>query len=270
MTSFTPAVDLVWQIAASEVGHARQEVIEPQHLLIGMCKLTDFRRPDHLSRLGMDAAAVASTQIEIEALLQLFAGAGLNPTGTRRELRRSLGIGSHPTNIGERRAVHRSPLSRQIFARADALARENGAVATRLTDLLAALLELAQPTVGVWLHDRSIDVARLYESARSSGSGAIAIVQPAPKVAQEERFTPSTPRAQSSPPALPPALTRYGIDLVQLAREGKIARVVARDNEMLQVARALSRATRNFPLLIGKPGVGKTAVIDGLAWRIAH
>lgn len=65
-------------------------------------------------------------------------------------------------------------------------------------------------------------------------------------------------------------LTKYGQDLVERAREGKLDPVIGRDNEIRNVIRILSRKTKNNPVLIGEPGVGKTAIAEGLALRIVR
>jgi ATP-dependent Clp protease ATP-binding subunit ClpB len=64
------------------------------------------------------------------------------------------------------------------------------------------------------------------------------------------------------------ALQKYGVDLVALARNGKLDPVIGRDTEIRSVIRILSRKTKNNPVLIGEPGVGKTAIVEGLAHRI--
>jgi ATP-dependent Clp protease ATP-binding subunit ClpB len=64
------------------------------------------------------------------------------------------------------------------------------------------------------------------------------------------------------------ALEKYGIDLVALARKGKMDPVIGRDEEIRRTVRILSRKTKNNPVLIGEPGVGKTAIVEGLAQRI--
>lgn len=64
------------------------------------------------------------------------------------------------------------------------------------------------------------------------------------------------------------ALEKYGCDLVDLARKGKLDPVIGRDSEIRRVIRILSRRTKNNPVLIGEPGVGKTAIVEGLAQRI--
>ncbi|MGZ4864213.1 MAG: ATP-dependent chaperone ClpB [Halobacteriota archaeon] len=66
------------------------------------------------------------------------------------------------------------------------------------------------------------------------------------------------------------ALQRYGIDLVDRARQGKLDPVIGRDEEIRRVMQVLSRRTKNNPVLIGEPGVGKTAIAEGLALRIAE
>jgi ATP-dependent Clp protease ATP-binding subunit ClpB len=65
------------------------------------------------------------------------------------------------------------------------------------------------------------------------------------------------------------ALEKYGLDLTARAREGKIDPVIGRDEEIRRVIQVLSRRTKNNPVLIGEPGVGKTAIVEGLARRIA-
>ena len=64
------------------------------------------------------------------------------------------------------------------------------------------------------------------------------------------------------------ALSKYGHDLVKEVKDGKIDPVIGRDEEIRRVIEILSRKTKNNPVLIGEPGVGKTAIVEGLAWRI--
>jgi len=78
------------------------------------------------------------------------------------------------------------------------------------------------------------------------------------------RVTTKTPEATYE------VLEKYGSDLVKLAREGKLDPVIGRDDEINRVIRILSRKTKNNPVLIGEPGVGKTAIAEGLAQRIVR
>ncbi|MDQ1348085.1 MAG: Type secretion system ATPase TssH, partial [Acidobacteriota bacterium] len=74
----------------------------------------------------------------------------------------------------------------------------------------------------------------------------------------------------TEPEAAYEALEKYGVDLVKQARSGKLDPVIGRDAEIRRVIRILSRKTKNNPVLIGEPGVGKTAIVEGLAQRIVR
>jgi ATP-dependent Clp protease ATP-binding subunit ClpB len=82
------------------------------------------------------------------------------------------------------------------------------------------------------------------------------------KVRSNQRITSKNPEETYE------ALARFGRDLVDMARKGKLDPVIGRDSEIRRVIRILSRRTKNNPVLIGEPGVGKTAVVEGLAQRI--
>ncbi len=64
------------------------------------------------------------------------------------------------------------------------------------------------------------------------------------------------------------ALSKYTIDLTELATKGKLDPVIGRDDEIRRTVQVLQRRTKNNPVLIGEPGVGKTAIVEGLAQRI--
>ncbi|HZW82139.1 MAG TPA: ATP-dependent Clp protease ATP-binding subunit [Candidatus Deferrimicrobium sp.] len=80
----------------------------------------------------------------------------------------------------------------------------------------------------------------------------------------------SSNASSSNGPAKTPALNDFGRDLTKLAREGKLDPVIGRENEIERVIQILSRRTKNNPCLIGEPGVGKTAIAEGLAQRIVE
>jgi ATP-dependent Clp protease ATP-binding subunit ClpB len=84
------------------------------------------------------------------------------------------------------------------------------------------------------------------------------------KVRGNQRVTSPDPEATYE------ALLKYGRDLTQLAKQGKLDPVIGRDDEIRRVIQVLSRRTKNNPVLIGEPGVGKTAIVEGLAQRIVN
>lgn len=91
-----------------------------------------------------------------------------------------------------------------------------------------------------------------------------AVLQSLTQVRGSQRVTNQTPEATYE------ALEKYGRDLTDLARQGKIDPVIGRDEEIRRVVQVLSRRTKNNPVLIGEPGVGKTAIVEGLAQRIVR
>ena len=97
---------------------------------------------------------------------------------------------------------------------------------------------------------------------REAGAGPDELLDAFEKVRGHARVTTQDPEGTYQ------ALEKYGIDLTRSAREGKLDPVIGRDAEIRRVIQVLSRRTKNNPVLIGEPGVGKTAVVEGLAQRI--
>ena len=114
--------------------------------------------------------------------------------------------------------------------------------------LLLGLLESAQG-----------GVSRIFSDYRVTKEGVLTALQ---AVRGNQRVTTDSPEGTYD------ALQKYGTDLVKKAREQKMDPVIGRDEEIRNVIRILSRKTKNNPVLIGEPGVGKTAIVEGLAQRI--
>jgi ATP-dependent Clp protease ATP-binding subunit ClpB len=100
------------------------------------------------------------------------------------------------------------------------------------------------------------------EALRASGVTRDRVLQALTAVRGSQRVTSQDPEAQYQ------ALEKYGIDLTEKARKGKLDPVIGRDEEIRRVIQVLSRRTKNNPVLIGDPGVGKTAIVEGLARRV--
>jgi len=115
--------------------------------------------------------------------------------------------------------------------------------------LLLGLVEVAKPE-------------SFKEYLKSFGIDRTRILQALSDIRGSQRVTSDSPEATYQ------ALEKYGIDLVAQARQGKLDPVIGRDEEIRRTIRILSRKTKNNPVLIGEPGVGKTAIVEGLAQRI--
>ena len=109
------------------------------------------------------------------------------------------------------------------------------------------------------LRERNTPSARIF---RKYGINTEKFLEALSKVRSNQRITSKNPEETYE------ALNRFGRDLVELARKGSLDPVIGRDSEIRRVIRILSRRTKNNPVLIGEPGVGKTAVVEGLAQRI--
>ncbi|MBX7556828.1 AAA family ATPase, partial [Streptomyces sp. tea 10] len=100
------------------------------------------------------------------------------------------------------------------------------------------------------------------EALQASGVTTEALAQAIPQVRGDRRVTSPDPEGTFQ------SLEKFGTDLTAIAREGKLDPVIGRDSEIRRVVQVLSRRTKNNPVLIGEPGVGKTAVVEGLAQRM--
>ncbi|WP_407344868.1 ATP-dependent chaperone ClpB [Pengzhenrongella phosphoraccumulans] len=100
------------------------------------------------------------------------------------------------------------------------------------------------------------------DALRAAGATRDALFAALPSVRGNAKVTSPNPENTYK------ALEKYGVDLTQAARDGKLDPVIGRDNEIRRVIQVLSRRTKNNPVLIGEPGVGKTAVVEGLAQRM--
>ena len=138
----------------------------------------------------------------------------------------------------------------KILDKAEDLAIEMKDEYVALEHLFLALVEVDNPMARLLKSDFGLQVAELRKAIEELRKGGRVTSQHA-----EEQYN---------------ALSKYAINLCQRAREGKLDPVIGRDEEIRRVLQILSRRTKNNPILIGEPGVGKTAIAEGLAYRIVR
>ncbi len=142
----------------------------------------------------------------------------------------------------------------------------------RLRQVLTSSEQEAERLKDEYVSTEHLFIAIAAEGGRSSGSRLLqqrgitkdTILQAMQSVRGSQRVTSQNPESTYQ------ALERYGRDLTELARKGKLDPVIGRDDEIRRVIQVLLRRTKNNPVLIGEPGVGKTAVVEGLAQRIVR
>lgn len=142
-----------------------------------------------------------------------------------------------------------STATSSVLERSERLAREMGDEYVAVEHLLLALVEVDSPAATT-LRQLGVSTAEL-RNAIETLRGGQRITSPG----AEEQYQ---------------ALEKYAINLCQRARDGKLDPVIGRDEEIRRVLQILSRRTKNNPILVGEPGVGKTAIAEGLAYRIVR
>ena len=147
---------------------------------------------------------------------------------------------------------------------------------TRMSRALAQVLDAAEAEMRR-LKDEYVSVEHvvlaILASGRQTGAGRLlsehgatreGFLEALTQVRGSQRVTSATPETSYE------ALEKYGRDLVEAARSGALDPVIGRDEEIRRTIQILSRKTKNNPVLIGEPGVGKTAIVEGLAQRIVR
>ena len=254
MSPLSPAASLAWKIAAAEAGTAGHASIEPVHLVIGALSLEKVRHAE-AEKLGISPDEIESLLRERATITELVSGLGAEAAVVRRALRGAAGRGGG----APKGPLSRSPAAKAAFAAADALA---GSGPVSLLHLLAALADRPEASLAEGLSGCGIVPRELAARARAfAGVGSRPAEAPPPEggpVAAEDVSGSATP-----------TLDRYGRDLTALARRGELPPVVGRRAELLAVVQTLARSTKANPLLVGEPGVGKTAIVEALALRAA-
>lgn len=138
----------------------------------------------------------------------------------------------------------------QLLRDADEIKQEFGDEYISLDTLVLALMKQTYDPLVRWLTEHGFTITKLQQTITKMRAG--------------ERVTSKNQEEQYQ------ALEKYGVDLVKQVRQGKQDPIIGRDEEIRDVIRILSRKTKNNPVLIGEPGVGKTAIIEGLAQRIVR
>ena len=176
--------------------------------------------------------------------------------------------------ILERIGVNRGQLDRIVEAELGHFAHVSGGAPPQLSQELNRVLEGAQREADA-MKDEFISTEHLLLALAKVDSKAKNILKLNAITDKEvmsvlQAVRGSTRVTDQTPEEKFQALERYGIDLVERARQGKLDPVIGRDQEIRRVMQVLSRRTKNNPVLIGEPGVGKTAIVEGLALRITE
>ena len=232
MNDFTPRAQQVLALARKEAERFNHNYVGTEHLLLGLIKLGQGVAVNVLQRMGLDLETV---RMEVEKH-----------------------VGSHPeTNmIGN---FPYTPRVKKVLALAakEAKALNHSYVGTE--HILLGLLREGEGVAARVLKSLEVDLARTRNEILKE---------------LDPNFTPPESEAESpqegdKKDVKTPALRAFGRDLTELAKKGELDPVIGRKNEIERVIQILCRRTKNNPVLIGEAGVGKTAIVEGLAQEAA-
>ena len=204
--------------------------IEPAHLLVELLSQPDGVAAGLLAAVCPDAAARQAVGASARRILTQL-----------------------PTSSGS--SMTQPQPSRSLLAALEAAST----VAKELSDEYISTEHLL---IGLAKGDTSGSTPTVARILADAGATPEALIEALPQVRGSSRVTSANPEGTYK------TLEKYGTDLTEAAREGRLDPVIGRDAEIRRVVQVLSRRTKNNPVLIGEPGVGKTAVVEGLAQRI--
>ena len=256
MNNFTPRAQQVLAHARREADRFNHHYIGTEHLLLGLLKLGKGVAVTILENLGVELTAV------------------------RKQVEEQIGRGTEPQAEGN---IPYTPRVRKVLAMANREAQELNHTYVGTEHLLLGLIRDGDGVAGQILRHFGVDL----EQARRELLDVLTPkyqmdadednIIPDDDDDEEENESPAIPTDESSSPSYSrqqksktPALQAFGRDMTQLARDGKLDPVIGRASEIERVIQILCRRNKNNPCLIGEPGVGKTAIVEGLAQEIAQ
>ena len=253
--NFTPRARKVVELARSEARRFNHNYVGTEHILLGLIKLGEGVAVNVLGRMGLDLKTV------------------------RMAVEKQVGPGPEEAKAPE--TIPLTPRVQKVMAHAIAEGRTLGHAYVGTEHILLGLLKEGEGVAARVLQALNVDLERCRKEI-------LADIEPN---ASGEADKPSSPESMSDEPAddIPPPSRRssednpnrpgrgerlsllktFGRDLTELARAGELDPVIGRKEEIRRVVQILCRRTKNNPVLIGEAGVGKTAIVEGLAQEIA-
>src|SRR5260370_21892506 len=232
MNNFTPRARQLLALARKEAERFDDSYVGTEHLLRGLIKLGQGVAVNVLQKMGLDLERV------------------------RLELEKH--VGTHPaTNMVG--SIPSTPRVKKVLALAGTEAKALNHPYVGTEHILLGLLREGEGVAARVLKSLEVDPARTRNEILKEF---------------DPNFTPHESEVQSSPEGTrkdvnTPALRTFGRDLTELAKKGELAPVIGRKNESERVIQILCRRTKNNPVVLGEAGVGKTAIVEGLAQEIA-
>ncbi len=236
MNNFTPRAQQVLALARKEADRFNHNFVGTEHLLLGLIKLGQGVAVNVLQKLGLDLETV------------------------RMEVEKQVGTGPDQKMIGN---IPYTPRVKKVLALAAKEAKALNHTYVGTEHILLGLLREGDGVAARVLKNLDVDIEQTRQEILKELDPNFA--------AQEESAGESSekPAPEKKGEIKTPALKAFGRDLTEIARKGEMDPVIGRKNEIERVIQILCRRTKNNPVLLGEAGVGKTAIVEGLAQEIA-
>jgi ATP-dependent Clp protease ATP-binding subunit ClpC len=243
MNNFTPRAQQVLALARKEADRFNHNYVGTEHLLLGLIKLGQGVAVNVLQKLGLDLETV------------------------RMEVEKQVGSGQEQKMVGN---IPYTPRVKKVLALASKEARALNHSYVGTEHILLGLLREGEGVAAQVLKSLEIDIERTRnEILKELDPNFTPQEHESDDDAFQESVGPAEPRSRpGSKESKTPALKAFGRDLTELATKGEMDPVIGRADEIERVIQILCRRTKNNPVLIGEPGVGKTAIVEGLAQEI--
>ncbi len=240
MNNFTPRAQQVLALARKEADRFNHNFVGTEHLLLGLIKLAQGVAVNVLQKIGLDLETV---RMEVEKLVG---------TGPDQKMIGNIPYTPRVKKVLSLAAKEAKALSHTYVGTEHillGLLREGDGVAARVLKNMDVDIELTRQEILKELDPN-------FNATEESSQGEAA-VPASEKVSADKKEATKTP-----------ALRAFGRDLTEIARKGEMDPVIGRQNEIERVIQILCRRTKNNPVLLGEAGVGKTAIVEGLAQEI--
>lgn len=246
MITLSEGSKLAYELASTETIFSKYEFITEDFLFLGIFSLDKAIKLMENHNNDLNQGNFQAIQSEYDEINDVMKNFNLNFETIRTELKGIMGTGNFKLS---RKVVHRSDSCKQICAKANEIALDDFSI-VRCIHILKALLIEPTDNLNALFEKLDIDI-NLFKSKFKN------------RYSKEDLVKPQVYESQNT------ILGRYGINLTQEAKEGRLTPVIGRDEELLQLVRTLSKHKKNNPLIIGEAGVGKTALVNALAIKIA-
>jgi len=244
MNNFTPRAQQVLALARKEADRFHHNYVGTEHILLGLIKLGQGVAVSVLQKMGLDLETV------------------------RNAVEKQVGTGQETKTQG---SIPYTPRVKKVLALAGKEAKTLNHSYVGTEHILLGLLREGEGVAARVLKSLDIDIERTRNEILRELDPQFSSSQSGDTPGEEA--TAGTPQRGAQPEdkkeVKTPALKAFGRDLTELARKGEMDPVVGRKNEIRRVIQILCRRTKNNPVLIGEAGVGKTAIVEGLAQEIA-